>query len=72
MFPLKGVLNTNKGLREGSHGSYSDTCVPFYCSAGNPTNIIVAMAYRLSFLDYSKWMALPTIGVCQSRAAAPQ
>jgi Na+/H+ antiporter NhaD/arsenite permease-like protein len=31
-------------------------------SAGNPTNIIVAMAYRLTFLQYSKWMALPTIG----------
>jgi len=28
---------------------------------GNPTNIIVAEAYQLSFLDYSKWMALPTI-----------
>lgn len=31
-------------------------------AAGNPTNIIVAMAYRLGFLEYSKWMALPTIG----------
>lgn len=30
---------------------------------GNPTNIIVAMAYRLGFFEYSKWMALPTIGV---------
>jgi hypothetical protein len=31
-------------------------------AAGNPTNIIVATAYRFSFLDYSKWMGLPTIG----------
>ena len=28
---------------------------------GNPTNIIVAQAYGLSFLKYSKWMVLPTI-----------
>ena len=29
---------------------------------GNPTNIIVADAYNLTFLGYSKWMVLPTIG----------
>jgi Na+/H+ antiporter NhaD/arsenite permease-like protein len=28
---------------------------------GNPTNIIVAQAYNLSFVEYSKWMVLPTI-----------
>ncbi len=28
---------------------------------GNPTNIIVAEAYKLSFLEYSAWMVLPTI-----------
>jgi Na+/H+ antiporter NhaD/arsenite permease-like protein len=28
---------------------------------GNPTNIIVAQAYRLTFLGYSAWMFLPTI-----------
>jgi len=28
---------------------------------GNPTNIIVAEAYQLSFLEYSKWMILPTV-----------
>jgi hypothetical protein len=29
-------------------------------SAGNPTNIIVAQAFSLSFLDYSRWMLAPT------------
>lgn len=29
---------------------------------GNPTNIIVALAFQMSFADYSKWMALPTLG----------
>ncbi|MDD5082648.1 MAG: ArsB/NhaD family transporter, partial [Dehalococcoidales bacterium] len=28
---------------------------------GNPTNIIVAQAYGLTFLEYSRWMALPTV-----------
>jgi arsenical pump membrane protein len=28
---------------------------------GNPTNIIVAQAYNLSFLEYSTWMLLPAI-----------
>ncbi|KAG2388139.1 hypothetical protein C9374_000989 [Naegleria lovaniensis] len=28
---------------------------------GNPTNVIVALAYELNFLVYSKWMALPAI-----------
>ncbi|MCX8151376.1 MAG: SLC13 family permease [Candidatus Bathyarchaeota archaeon] len=28
---------------------------------GNPTNIIVAQAYELSFIEYSKWMLLPAI-----------
>ncbi|KAL6756406.1 arsenical pump membrane protein-domain-containing protein [Haematococcus lacustris] len=28
---------------------------------GNPTNIIVAQAYSLSFVGYTKWMALPTV-----------
>lgn len=28
---------------------------------GNPTNIIVADAFNMTFLGYSKWMALPTI-----------
>jgi Na+/H+ antiporter NhaD/arsenite permease-like protein len=27
---------------------------------GNPTNIIVAQAYNLTFLGYSQWMVLPT------------
>ncbi len=27
---------------------------------GNPTNIIVAQAYKLTFLEYSVWMVLPT------------
>ncbi|KIZ02603.1 hypothetical protein MNEG_5352 [Monoraphidium neglectum] len=27
---------------------------------GNPTNIIVAQAFSLSFLDYSRWMLAPT------------
>jgi hypothetical protein len=33
---------------------------------GNPTNIIVAEANRLSFLGYSAWMALPgcAAGLC--------
>ncbi|KAJ2802212.1 hypothetical protein H4R20_003372, partial [Coemansia guatemalensis] len=29
---------------------------------GNPTNIIVAQANRISFLSYSAWMALPFLG----------
>eukprot|EP00775_Hariotina_reticulata_P007983 gene7983-8181_t len=33
---------------------------------GNPTNIIVAMAYNLSFMEYSKWMALPTVAAGMS------
>ncbi len=28
---------------------------------GNPTNIIVAMASRLNFYEYTYWMALPTV-----------
>ncbi len=28
---------------------------------GNPTNIIVAQAYNLSFIEYSAWMLLPAI-----------
>lgn len=28
---------------------------------GNPTNILVASAFRFTFLDYSKWMILPTL-----------
>ncbi len=28
---------------------------------GNPTNIIVAQAYALTFIEYSQWMVLPTI-----------
>jgi Na+/H+ antiporter NhaD/arsenite permease-like protein len=28
---------------------------------GNPTNIIVAQAYNLTFIGYSQWMLLPTI-----------
>ena len=28
---------------------------------GNPTNIIVAEAYKISFFEYSGWMMLPTI-----------
>jgi len=27
---------------------------------GNPTNIIVAQAYQISFLEYVRWMGLPT------------
>lgn len=29
---------------------------------GNPTNIIVAQAYDMTFLGYSKYMTLPTFG----------
>jgi len=29
---------------------------------GNPTNIIVAQAYQMTFLGYMKWSVLPTIG----------
>lgn len=29
---------------------------------GNPTNIIVADAYNMTFLGYSKFMTLPTFG----------
>ncbi len=36
---------------------------------GNPTNIIVAQAYRMSFIGYSKWMALPTLGRCARRTS---
>lgn len=32
---------------------------------GNPTNIIVADAYNMTFVGYSKWMGLPTIGELQ-------
>ncbi|HPB30641.1 MAG TPA: ArsB/NhaD family transporter [Candidatus Sumerlaeota bacterium] len=28
---------------------------------GNPTNILVASAFRLDFVQYAKWMALPTL-----------
>jgi Na+/H+ antiporter NhaD/arsenite permease-like protein len=28
---------------------------------GNPTNIVVAETFQLSFLGYSKWMAIPTV-----------
>lgn len=28
---------------------------------GNPTNIVVAQAFQLDFLEYSRWMALPTV-----------
>ncbi len=28
---------------------------------GNPTNILVASAFRFTFVEYSKWMALPTV-----------
>lgn len=31
---------------------------------GNPTNIIVAQAYQMTFLGYMKWSVLPTIGEC--------
>ncbi len=27
---------------------------------GNPTNVIVAQAYNLSFIEYSRWMCLPS------------
>lgn len=29
---------------------------------GNPTNIIVAEAFKVSFVDYGKWMILPCLG----------
>ena len=29
---------------------------------GNPTNIIVAQAYQMTFLGYMKWSVLPTVG----------
>lgn len=29
---------------------------------GNPTNIVVAAAYAMGLLDYSKFMLLPTLG----------
>lgn len=28
---------------------------------GNPTNIIVAQAYQIRFLEYTRWMGLPTV-----------
>lgn len=28
---------------------------------GNPTNIVVAQAFNLDFISYSRWMALPTL-----------
>lgn len=28
---------------------------------GNPTNILVASAFRFTFVEYSKWMVLPTL-----------
>jgi arsenical pump membrane protein len=28
---------------------------------GNPTNILVASAFHLTFVEYSKWMVLPTV-----------
>lgn len=34
---------------------------------GNPTNIIVAQAYDMTFLGYLKWSTLPTIGGCQAK-----
>ncbi|KAI8464268.1 MAG: arsenical pump membrane protein-domain-containing protein [Monoraphidium minutum] len=36
---------------------------------GNPTNIIVAQAFDMSFLDYSKWMLAPTIAAGLAAAA---
>jgi hypothetical protein len=39
-----------------------DTAAHVCMCAGNPTNIIVAQAYSLSFIGYTKWMALPTVG----------
>ncbi|CAO3612105.1 unnamed protein product [Cunninghamella echinulata] len=29
---------------------------------GNPTNVVVSTAYSISFIQYSAWMILPTIG----------
>ncbi|KAI8093351.1 arsenical pump membrane protein-domain-containing protein [Halteromyces radiatus] len=29
---------------------------------GNPTNVVVSTAYNISFIQYSAWMLLPTIG----------
>ncbi|KAI8340922.1 citrate transporter-domain-containing protein [Chlamydoabsidia padenii] len=29
---------------------------------GNPTNVVVSTAYDISFLEYSGWMLLPTLG----------
>ncbi|CAO3623401.1 unnamed protein product [Cunninghamella blakesleeana] len=29
---------------------------------GNPTNVVVSTAYKISFIEYSAWMILPTIG----------
>lgn len=29
---------------------------------GNPTNVVVSTAYEISFLEYSAWMLLPTLG----------
>jgi hypothetical protein len=37
-------------------------CLYLLACTGNPTNIIVADAYNMTFLGYSKFMALPTIG----------
>lgn len=36
---------------------------------GNPTNILVASAFRFTFVDYSKWMALPTLVAGVANAA---
>lgn len=36
-------------------------CLSLLLYIGNPTNIIVASAYQLSFFSYSYWMAMPAI-----------
>jgi Na+/H+ antiporter NhaD/arsenite permease-like protein len=37
---------------------------------GNPTNVIVAVAYRLSFFEYSRWMLVPALAAAAACAAA--
>ena len=47
-------------------------CQPAPMLAGNPTNIIVGQAINLTFLNFSKWTLLPTLGAAhQTLPCAP-
>lgn len=36
-------------------------CLSLTLFIGNPTNVIVAEAYNLSFFEYTKWMGIPSL-----------